>query len=271
MLPTNNLEPICYALEDVDGTLTDSKGKFHGAVIAEGIQRISLEPKELITPEIAQAAYNGPGHGVDYFELLYNNLFVPYFESPIEALRAFRKKLPEVARELKNASFFEEEIKPLPGALESLQMLEARGIEVAAVTMTPGYLAEAILHRAGLLKQKTPQRRYIKRIYGCELYSPEESLDPELDRYFKGFRDVVKGLKKQDPELWKRTLGYTFDDLNLSRCMVAEDGSQGIQGAATLKVGLLVVLKQSNLLDTQISPETTLLTAKEDGNWNTLQ
>lgn len=259
----------------MDGTLTASTGTWHGVVIAEAVKRTGLKPNQEVTAGLAQQAYNGPGHGVDYFELLKENLFKKYFpRNTDEALKAFRKKLPEVAKDLRDANLYEAEITPLPGVLNFLRKLDRRGIEVAIVTMTPGYLAEAILHRAGLLDETTPGNLdvvLVKVIYGCELYTPDKSVDPELTRHNRYFQNRNQGLKKSNPLLWERALGTTFDDLDLSRCMVAEDGSQGISGAATLGIALLVVLNKSNLGDTEISKNTKLLVAEQEGDWTSLK
>jgi len=263
MLFLQYLVGLLYGLLDMDGTLTASDGKWHGFVIAETISRIDFEPSEKITAAVAQAAYNGPGHGKDYFELLYDNLFVQKFRGQAEeALAAFRKELPKVARELQEGGIFLGKIKPLSGVVSVLKALQEQKIRSVVVTMTPGYLAYAIMYRAGI-------HDYVEQTFGCELFLPEIGLDPPLANFFMEFRKQATGLRKSDPKLWQEVLGAYFGERDLSQCLIAEDGAQGVEGAINGDVGLLLVLKKGSL--NNLSPEGPTLVVSEGHNWASLE
>ena len=274
------LKPIYYTALDADGTLISSRGPWHGETIAETVRRTGFESKEPITAELAQQAYNGPGHGMDYFELLKQNLFTPYFDHPQNALNAFRRTLPWVALDIENGNFFDGKIKPLPGALEALKSMERRGIESRVVTMTPSYLAKAFLQRAGMIQGTTNvsiKVTYINEIFGCELFSPEKTLDPKIDsrqspfysHFYSQFRERAQHLTKDRAKLWELSLSFERDGVHAHQCMIAEDGAQGIQGAIAFKPNLLVVLNKKNLKGMHDKKETKLLIANQEGSWET--
>lgn len=249
-------ERVRIALLDCDGCLTASNGWWHGQLIAEALSRLGLDVSEAV----ALQAYTGPGHGVDYFELLRLNLFERYFKVDASRyLSEFRKELLEVSRELKEG-ILNFHVEPLPGVVNFLEGLQCSGIPAVVVTMTPTRLAEAILTRAGI-------RPLVGEIVGCDVFAPAAS-DPR-DLAPRGFAAQVEGYRKDQAELWSATAEY-FGGCRLEESFGAEDGALGTAGLSRGNVSVLALLKQK-CVSSMENPLRHVYVTTADHDWMSLE
>jgi beta-phosphoglucomutase-like phosphatase (HAD superfamily) len=214
-------EGVRALLLDWDGCMTPVSGAWHGVIALESLRRSpTFQAHASATLQDAIEAYEGPGHGIDWFALFEQNLIQPKCahlpDSPMhiaQIVSDLRENVPVVAAEFGAGTFAPDiQITPNPGVEEFLQAARDIGLSLGVITMTPTPIVKAFAARSGLSK-------WISEFHGCETFSHF----PET---------------KADPGLWCEAasrIGY-----KINHCAIVEDSVRSLGGA--VRAGAAVVI-----------------------------
>lgn len=208
-------------LLDWDGCMTPVCGEWHGVIALESLNRSStFQAYASATLREAVTAYEGPGHGIDWFALFEQNLIRPKCAHLTHSARIvsqivseLRDNVPVVAQEFGMGTRARDTvIAPNPGVEGFLQAARDVGLSLGVITMTPTPIVQAFATRSGLSK-------WISEFHGCETFSH--------------FSET-----KADPRLWREAawrMHYAIGD-----CAIIEDSPRSLGGA--VRSGAAVVL-----------------------------
>jgi phosphoglycolate phosphatase-like HAD superfamily hydrolase len=214
-------EQVRGLLLDWDGCMVPIRGEWHAVIAKESLLRSeTFSSHASATLQECIKAYEGPGHGIDWFALFEQNLLKPKLEGlphseelVTRVMQELRAIVPIVSAEFARGLYAPElRISPNPGVEDFLQAAQSFGFSLAVVTMTPTPIVEAFAERSGL-------KRWIKEFHGCET--------------FADFVDT-----KADPDLWREAA--TRVGLPTSEVAIVEDSVRSLHGA--VRSGAAVVL-----------------------------
>jgi FMN phosphatase YigB (HAD superfamily) len=216
-------EGVRGLLLDWDGCMTPISGHWHGLIALEGLGRSpTFCAHASATLEDAISAYEGPGHGIDWFALFEQNLVRPKLsdlhnveELVCRVMSDLRINVPIIADEFECGRLAPSlTIAPNPGVEDFLAASKEVGLLRSVVTMTPTAIVKAFASRSGL-------SRWIDEFHGCETFSHFEKT-------------------KADPLLWIEAAERV--SCSMSEVAIVEDSTRSLQGAALSKPAALLSL-----------------------------
>lgn len=216
-------EGVQGVLLDWDGCMTPVSGVWRGLIALECLRRsAAFCAHASVSLEEAIQAYEGPGHGIDWFALFEQNLVRPKLshlaqvdEVLRQAMAELRYNVPIVAQEFEQSSFAQSlVITPNPGVKDFLLACKEVGLIRSVVTMTPTPIVKAFAVRSGL-------SQWIDEFHGCETFSHF----PET---------------KADKNLWIEAAERI--GLSSSEVSIVEDSKRSLHGAALAAPAVLVSL-----------------------------
>ena len=237
-------------LLDWDGCMTALNGGWHGVLVNECLARCPSF-KAQVTLKEAIDAYEGPGHGIDWFALFENYLVRPKLQElpdcekrTAQVMHELRIQMPIVAQEFAEGHFAREVIiRPNPGVEEFLTLAREAGISLTVITMTPTAIVKAFAGRSGL-------SRLISDFHGCETFAdfPETKLDPEL---------------------WVESASRA--GLSIQDVAIVEDSKRSLTGAVRSGAAVVISLTPGvQSLYAVLSPSSELWIAQSLGDMNSV-
>lgn len=240
-------------LLDWDGCMTPVSGTWHGLIALESLRRSpAFCAHASATLDEAIKAYEGPGHGIDWFALFQQNLVMPKLshlpnveEVLSEVMGDLRRNVPVVAGEFESGRFAQTlTIPPNPGVNDFLALSKSAGLDRIVVTMTPTPIVKAFAARSGLAQ-------WISDYHGCETFSHF----PET---------------KADPQLWLEAADR--GRCPVSEIAVVEDSKRSLRGALLCAPAVVISMTAGvEELRDLVSPATQMWVADTSGDMNSVK
>lgn len=215
---------IRHLLLDWDGCMTRISGEWHGVIAVAALSRSETFTKfASVTLAEAIHAYEGPGHGIDWFALFEKNLIRPKLANFPHAADLIRETMREFRQHLSSVAdmFARKEIGAaidIPvqsGVWNFLARARDEGVALSVVTMTPTVVVRALALRSGL-------SQLIDNYFGCDL-----------------FESFSEG--KRDPLLWREAARISGG--HIAAAAIVEDSPGSLRGAVQSGAPLIVAMQ----------------------------
>ena len=244
---------IKHLLLDWDGCMTRVSGAWHALIALEALKHSdTFQEHASATLQEGIQAYEGPGHGIDWFALFEQNLLRPKLAhchdhcSVVErCMQDLSKNLASVAQSFASGELGDGlPIFPQPGVTRFLAEALNQGVGRSVISMTPTVVVRALAARAGLSE-------LITDYFGCDYFTefPEGKLDPALWRY-----------------------AAQLSGCSISEAAIVEDSPRSLRGAVQSGSPLIVAMQDEidDLTFLRV-PGTEIWSTKTIGDLGTIE